>query len=236
MTNLVDYSLNDGIATLTMDDGKANAYSLDMLSALHQGFDQAEADQAVIVLRGREGRFSAGFDLKVFQEQPQRVGEMVESGARLAERLLSSARPVLAACTGHAVAAGAFTLLAADSRIGIEGPFQIGLNEVAIGLTVPLFVVELARRRLTPAAFDQSIVTAAMYDPREALAAGYLDQVVAEADFEDAVVAEARRLASLPAEAHAATKVRARGADLAAIREAIETELASQRVNISGSR
>lgn len=226
MTNLVDYSLNDGIATLTMDDGKANAYSLDMLETLHAALDQAEADRAVIVLRGRDGRFSAGFDLKVFQEQPGRIREMVESGARLAERLLSNPRPVLAACTGHAVAAGAFTLLAADSRIGIEGPFQIGLNEVAIGLTVPLFVVELARRRLTPAAFDQSIVTAAVYSPREAELAGYLDRVVSEADFEDAVAAEARRLAALAAEAHAATKVRARGAALEAIHEAIATELA----------
>ena len=227
MTNLVDYSLTDGIATLTMDDGKANAYSLDMLAALHEAIDRAEADQAVTVLRGRSGRFSAGFDLKVFQEEPDRIGEMVESGARLAERLLSLPRPVLAACTGHAVAAGAFTLLSADSRIGLDGPFQIGLNEVAIGLTVPLFVVELARRRLTPAAFDQAVVTAAMYSPSEAALAGFLDQVVSEDDFDDAVAAEARRLASLPVEAHAATKLRARSAALAAISEAIETELAS---------
>ena len=227
MDEPVTYVLEGGIATITMDDGKANAFSLTMLDALHSSLDQAEADQAVIVLKGRPGRFSAGFDLKVFQEEPERIGEMVASGARLAERLLSHPRPVLAACTGHAVAAGAFTLLATDSRIGVEGPFQIGLNEVAIGLTVPLFVVELARRRLSPAAFDQSVLTAAMYDPASAAAAGYLDHVVPEPEFEDAVAGEAARLAALPAEAHAATKQRARGADLEIVRKAIETELSA---------
>lgn len=228
MTDLVAYELESGIATISMDDGKANAYSLAMLEALHSAIDSAEEDDAVIVLRGREGRFSAGFDLKVFQEQPERVGEMVASGARLAERLLSHRRPVLCGCTGHAVAAGAFTLLAADSRIGLDGPFQIGLNEVAIGLTVPLFVVELARRRLTPSAFDRSVVTAAMYSPADAAAAGYLDLLAPdETAFEEAVSGEAARLASLPAEAHAATKERARSASLEAIRRAIDTELAA---------
>jgi len=227
MSALVKYELNEGISTVTMDDGKANAFSLDMLEALHGALDRAERDRSVIVLRGREGRFSAGFDLKVFQEQPDRIAEMVGSGARLAERLLSWERPVLAACTGHAVAAGAFTLLAADSRIGLEGPFQIGLNEVAIGLTVPLFVVELARRRLAPAAFDQAVVTAAMFAPSDAAAAGFLDRVVPSGDFDAAVATEAERLAALPAEAHRATKQRARGASLSAIRQAIETELAA---------
>ncbi len=227
MSELVRSESDSGITTITMDDGKANAFSLDMLSALHDAVDQAAADDSMIVLRGREGRFSAGFDLKVFQEQPARIGEMVEAGARLAERLLSYPRPVLAACTGHAVAAGAFILLSADSRVGVNGPFQIGLNEVAIGLTVPLFVVELARARLTPAEFQRSVVTAAMYVPREAAQAGFLDLVADPLDFEDAVTAEAARLASLPAEAHAATKQRARGAALDSVREAIETELAT---------
>ncbi|HRV60382.1 MAG: crotonase/enoyl-CoA hydratase family protein [Solirubrobacterales bacterium] len=225
MSELVTYKSDSEIATVTMDDGKANAFSLDMLAELHGAIDQAESEGAVIVLRGREGRFSAGFDLKVFQEQPQRIGEMVESGARLAERLLSHSRPVLAACTGHAVAAGAFVLLSCDSRIGIDGPFRIGLNEVAIGLTVPLFVVELARRRLTPAAFDQSVITAAMFDPASAVSAGFLDHAIGAEDFEDAVATEAGRLASLPAEAHAATKGRARNADLEVIRKAIEREM-----------
>lgn len=226
MNHPVSYELDGQIATITMDDGKANAYSLDMLAELHSALDQAEADGAAILLRGREGRFSAGFDLKVFQEQPERIAEMVGSGARLSERLLANPRPVVAACTGHAVAAGAFTLLACDCRIGVDGQFQIGLNEVAIGLTVPLFVVKLARYRLTPPAFDQSVVTGRMWSPPEAARAGYLDLLVNPDELYEVAAAEATCLAGLPAEAHAATKQRARGAALGAVREAIETELA----------
>ena len=65
MTELVTYEFAGGIARITMDDGKLNVMSPDMLRALHQAFDRAEADGAIVILSGREGIFSAGFDLKV---------------------------------------------------------------------------------------------------------------------------------------------------------------------------
>ena len=106
---------------------------------------------------------------------------MLRLGATLAERILAFATPVVIASTGHAVAAGSFLLLAADLRIGVDGPFQIGLNEVKIGLTVPWFVIELARQRLHPAHFSRAVVNATIYGPHEALTAGFLDLVVSRA-------------------------------------------------------
>jgi enoyl-CoA hydratase len=227
MTDLVTYSLEGRIATIAMDDGKANALSIAMLGELHAALDQAERDEAVVVLTGREGRFSAGFDLKVFTEQPERIVEMLTLGATFSERILGFPTPVLVAAPGHAIAAGSFALLAADMRIGVDGPFKIGLNEVQIGLTVPLFVVELARQRLHPAHFDRAVVNATIYSPQDAIAAGFLDRVVAADELEAATAEAAEVLAGLNAEAHAATKLRARGGALAAVREAIETELES---------
>ena len=136
-------------------------------------------DGAVVVLTGRDGYFSAGFDLKVFSAgDPDRVVEMLRLGATLTERMLSFPTPVIVACSGHAIAAGSFVLLAADARIGVDGPFQIGLNEVKIGLTVPWFAIELARGRLTPAHFDRAVVTARCMTPSEGVVAGFLDQLV----------------------------------------------------------
>ena len=226
MSDLTTYELDGRIATITMDDGKVNAFSIPMLQAIHAAFDRAEQDEAVVLLTGREGYFSAGFDLKVFASgDVDRVVEMLRLGATLTERILSFKTPVLAACNGHAVAAGAFVLLAADLRIGTEGPFRLGLNEVKIGLTMPWFAIELARQRLQPAAFSRAVVTAHMYGPDEAVAAGFLDRVVDASELRASSLAEAAELAGLNAAAHSATKLRAREGSLATIRSAIATEL-----------
>ncbi len=128
----------------------------------------------------------------------------------MAERILSFPAPVVASCTGHAFPAGAFLLLSADTRIGADGPFKLGLNEVRIGLTLPWFAVALARHRLTPASFDRAAVTGTLLDPRAALEAGFLDAVVAPDDLAPAARAAAEDLSGVDRAAHAATKLRVR--------------------------
>lgn len=235
MSEPTTYKLDGRIATIAIDDGKVNAFSIETLKAIHAAFDRAEEDGAVVLLTGREGYFSAGFDLKVFSSgDGGAVVEMLRLGATLAERVLSFATPVLVACNGHAIAAGSFLPLAADVRIGTEGAFRIGLNEVKIGLTVPWFAVELARQRLTPAAFDRSVVGAVMHSPEEAVQAGFLDRVVPASELEEVSLQAAAVLAELNPAAHAATKLRARGAALEAVRAAIESELTLEA--LSGAR
>jgi enoyl-CoA hydratase len=226
MTELVTYERDERIATIAMDDGKVNAFSIPMLKAVHAALDQAERDGSIVILTGREGYFSAGFDLKVFAGgDVEQVIEMLTLGATLAERILGFEQPVITACPGHTVAAGAFMALAADLRIGTDGPFKIGLNEVKIGLTVPWFVIELARQRLNPAHFNRAVVSATMYGPAEAVTAGFLDEIVPANELRAASLAAAATLAELNSQAHTATKLRARADALKAIRAAIETEL-----------
>lgn len=218
MSDGTTYLLEDGIATIVMDDGKVNALSLEMLVDLGGQLDRAEADGALVLLAGNRRVFSAGFDLRC---EPTRWPEMLEAGARLAERLLAFPRPVIAACTGPAVAMGAFLLLSVDHRVGVEGDHAIGLNEVAIGLTLPWFGVELARHRLTPAYFDRCTVTGAILGPPEAQAAGFLDRVVPAGDLHFAALAAARELASIDRASHAATKLRVRARVLEDVRDGI---------------
>lgn len=226
MSQLATYELDGRIATIAIDDGKVNAFGIPMLERLHAALDQAQADAAVVVLTGREGIFSAGFDLDVFGSgDVERVIEMLRLGARFAERLLTFPTPVVVACGGHALAAGSFALLAADARIAADGPFQLGLNETRIGITLPTFVIELARRRLNPAHFDRAVIDAHVYAPSEAIAAGWVDRVVAPDELRDASLEAATALAQLDPTAYAATKLRARGDAARAIRDAIEREM-----------
>ena len=225
MTELVTYDRTDLVSTLTMDDGKVNVFSIPMLQALHEAFDQAERDETVVLLRGRAGYFSAGFDLGVFKGPPEDALLMLTLGATLAERILSFPAPVAVACTGHAFPAGAFLLMAADTRIGAAGPFKLGLNEVRIGLTLPWFAIVLARHRLTPAHFDHATVTGSMFDPLGAREAGLLDVVVGPDELDTVALSAAEDLGGVDRHAHAATKLRVRQRVLEELRSAIDGEL-----------
>jgi enoyl-CoA hydratase len=218
---LVSYQLRDSIATITMDDGKANALSPAMLAELDGAFGRAEADRAVVVLTGRPGMFSAGFDLAVLQAAGDAAAGMLRAGFEVAARMLSFPAPVLTACTGHAVAMGAFLLLSADYRVGAAGPYKITANEVAIGLTMPRSALEICRHRLSPAYFSRAAMLAEVFAPGDAVAAGFLDRLAPSAELPDAARSSAADLARLDRDAYAATKQRAREPVLTAVRAAI---------------
>src|SRR5258708_15100185 len=194
MTDLVTYARSGPVSTVVMDDGKANVMSLAMLNALHAAFDQAERDRAVPVLKARGKHFSGGFDLNVFARgSAEDQYLMVKAGAELALKILSFPLPVVAACQGNAFPMGAFLIMASDHRVAADGNYRIGMNEVAIGLTVPRFAIEVARQRLTPAYFSRVVMTAEMFSPAEAVTAGFFDRVVPaeqlEPSAEDAALA-----------------------------------------------
>ena len=217
-------AIEDGVARITLDDGKVNALSTPMIGEIGAALDAAEAAGAIVVLRGRSGIFSAGFDLATFKSGHEATLEMLAAGAALIERLLAFPRPVLTVCTGHAYPAGAFLMMSADVRFAIDGPWRIGMNEVAIGLTLPWFAIELARHRLTPPGFAR-ITTGAMFPPEEAVRFGYLDRLFDPAALDEAVREEVARLRTLDMPSFAATKARINARAIEAIRSAANGEL-----------
>ncbi len=229
MSDIVTYQLEDSIATITMDDGKVNALSLQMFSELNAAFDRARIDGAVVVYAGREGKFSAGFDLGALRAGGSDAAALLRAGFALAERILSFPTPVVIACNGHAIAMGVFLLLSGDYRIGVDGPYKINANEVALGMTMPRTAVEICRQRLAPAHFNRAIILAEPYSPDDAVDAGFLDRVVDASELQDAARSTAAQLAALNMDAHAASKLRARDVALKAIHAAIEADDADFR-------
>jgi enoyl-CoA hydratase len=230
MPSLLRYTSDGLISTITLDDGKANVLSVEMLGQLNAALDRAESDKCAVLITGREGMFSGGFDLGVFRSDREQVFRMLRAGAELTERLLAFPAPVVGACSGHAIAMGAFLLLSTDVRIGVKGgPFKIAVNEVQIGMTLPRFAVEVCRQRLTPAAFNRALITAEPHDHDRALEAGFLDYVAPAAEFQEAARGRAQALASLVRDAYIATKRRVREQTLTALRKAIELDLADWR-------
>jgi enoyl-CoA hydratase len=232
---MISYHLDDAIAAITIDDGKVNALSLAVLAELNAALDQAQRDDAVVILTGREGVFSAGFDLPVLRAGGPDALAMLHEGFELAARLLAFPRPVVIACTGHAVAMGVFLLLCGDYRVGATGPYKISANEVAIGLTMPRAAVEICRQRLTPAHFNRAVVLAETFSPADAVTAGFLDRTVQAFSLPEVARGVAAQLATLDRPAHEATKRRARAQALSAIRSAIDADVTAYPVQAPAS-
>ena len=230
---LVEYTEHDGIAHITLDDGKANVLSPTMLNELNGAFDRAEHTNAVVVLSGRPGLFCGGFDLHVMREGGRNASLMLGAGFDLAQRILAFRSPVVVACSGHAVAMGAFLVLSGDFRIGIDGPYRIVANEVAIGMTMPYGIVELCRQRLTPSHLSRVLSLAEEFSADAAVEAGFFDQVVGQEQLMESAHAKAVELSKLDRTSYAATKLRIRSAALTAIRIGFERD-ASERHQILG--
>lgn len=225
MSEIVSFELRGEVARVQMDDGKANALSSAMIEALGAALDRAAREAKALVLMGRPGRFSAGFDLKVMMSGPDAARALVTSGGELLMRLYEHPQPVVVACTGHAIAGGVLLAATGDRRIGVAGDFKLGLNEVANGMPVPILAHELARDRLDPRALVEAVLMARLWDPEGAREVGWLDRVVAPEALEASALEEAAALAKLPQPAFGLSKRSLRRRTIAHVRATMASNL-----------
>lgn len=223
MPDSVKFERQDQVGVIRIDDGKANALSPALIDGINAAIDQAEADDVgAIALIGREGKFCAGFDLSVMGASREQAFALLNAGGLLALRLFEMPKSVVIGATGHAMAMGALLLLSADERIGADGPYKIGLNEVQIGMALPAMGVQLAKERLQTKYLTRAVINAELFTPEEAVDVGYLDRIVELENVETVAIAMATHLAeNLDAVSRAETKVRMRADRAAAIRRVL---------------
>jgi enoyl-CoA hydratase len=225
MGTIVTYTYNDGVATISMDDGKANVLSHTMWEELEAAFDQAEKSGAIVLLKGRDGIFSGGFDLKEMAKGPEQAILLTARGSKMARRILAFPTPVIAVSTGHCIAMGAFLMLACDYRIGTDGAFKTGLNETLIGMTMHNFGIELARYRISANYFNRCVINAEIWTPTGAITAGFYDQIVPAEQLDQASQMAAKGFSQLNMTAFNGTKNKSRKAFLQLLDECIESDL-----------
>jgi len=221
---LIDLDINEQIATITLKNGKVNAISHQVIAEINDALDQAEAASAVVILTGQPGIFSGGFDLKTMKESSDSAVALVTAGSTLSRRMLSFPFPIIGACTGHAIAKGAFLLLSCDHRIGSLGQFKIGLNEVAIGMTMHQAGIEIARNRLPINYLSRSVINAELFSPETAAVAGFLDTLVEPEQLMETAKSVAKQMLTLNMKAHHGTKLKERKDILIALDAAIELD------------
>lgn len=221
------YRIEGDVGVISLDDGKANALGFEAIGGLNAALDRAEADGVkAVALVGRPGKFSAGFDLKVMTSGADSARQLLGAGAELGLRIFMFSRPVVLGVTGHALAMGGILTACADWRVAAEGEFKLGLNEVAIGMPVPVFGVELCRNRLSKRWFDRCVAQAYLCSPTEAVEAGFVDEVVGADEVTARTLAKAAELAAtLHAGPFQLTRTNCRSALAAELRESLTADL-----------
>jgi len=211
----------DSVATIRIDDGKVNAFTEDLLQSLSEALDLAvDRDRAALIL-GSDRCLSAGFDLSVMRRDPEARKSLVLAGLEVALKIFESPIPVVVGCTGHAIAAGTLLLLGADHVVVRDGPVKIGFNETTIGIELSPFVLELARYRLLPPAYNQ-ILQGTLYGAETAHLAGYVDEVTAPDDFGPPCIEVANRMAGLDPLSYRLTKEAMRSNTALALHSALD--------------
>lgn len=209
----------EDVACIKWDDGKANAVNLDVISAMNEALDEASAAAKAVMIEGRPGVFCGGFDLKILRNAAEEeVEHLIDQGGELVERLFTFPKPVVMACTGHAIAQGAAFLLAGDIRIGARGDFKIGLNETQIGMPLRHFGPTLAKARLAQTYYTRAAIIGELFDPDVAVQVGYLDQTGSEQEIRNVAFDRATILANLPPAAFELNKLQMRSAAIEALK------------------
>ena len=225
------YTFKDGVAVIAMDDGKANALGTQTWAELNTAFDKAEKDDAIVILTGRDGVMSGGFDLKEMQAGPQEALELTSKGSKFARRIMAHPRPVIMAATGHTIAMGAFLALACDYSMIKAGSFKVGLNETLIGMTMHNFGIEMGRYHLTNAHFNRCVINGEIFDPKGAMHAGFFDRVVPEEQWPMAIPMAGQMFGQVNPKAFRETKLRSRKEIFAILDQAILDDLDPAKVH-----
>ena len=197
----------DDISIITLDDGKANVFSPKMIQDVNECLDKVPTESGALIITGRDGMFSAGFDLKIISSgDMQATMDMSLSGFKLLSRIFSFQRPVLAACSGHGIALGTFLLCCCDYRIGVKGDYMIGANEMRTNMVIPIPILELISHRVTASHKYRAILGAEMYSIQDGVEAGLIDEIVDSKDLMEAAMLKAKDLASMGHPSYTLTK------------------------------
>jgi len=218
---MMEYQLTDNIALISIDDGKANAVNHGFIDSLSELLDRAESEATAVILQGREGMFSAGFDLKELAKGKEEASKLVSRGMALITRLYALPQPLISVCAGHAFGMGAFILLASDNRLGGNGDYKVNLPETAIGMSFNPVLMSLIKAHVSASYQTVAAVQSRKFTAEEAVTAGFLDQVMDVDQLLVEALSLAKELSNLPAAQYGANKQLLREAPLKIMRDAL---------------
>ena len=207
MEKLATLESKEDVSIITIDDGKANVFSKNMIDAFNECLDNVPTDKGSLIITGREGMFSAGFDLKVISSGDiEKIRDMTLNGFKLLARIFSFPRPVLAACSGHGIALGTFLLCCCDYRIGIKGEYMVGANEMRTNMVIPTPILELIKFRVTQSYKYRAVLGGEMFALEDATKTGIIDEITESNNLMNTAMEKAKDLSTMGNPSYSLTK------------------------------
>ena len=212
---LVDYSVNDHIAVITLNDPPANTYSYEMMQQLDAAILRARMDEAVqvIVITGQGDKFfCAGADIQMLTNvTPTFKYYFCLHANETLNRLEQTPKLVIAAINGHCVGGGLEVAMAADLRIARKGAGKLGLPEVSLGVLPGTGGTQRLARIVGKSKAIELMVTGELFDFERGLELGVINQII-EAEkgdqFRDQVMDYARQFTAPNKAAHAVGRIK----------------------------
>ena len=205
---MFETSIQDGIATLTLKNGKVNAMCLEFCQSIVDEFTRLQKSDLVhsAILTAPGDVFSAGIDLKrLVREDNQYLDRFLPALRNLFRTAFAFEKPLIGLINGHALAGGCVLACACDYRIAVPHA-RIGIPEMRIGVPLPTLGIEIMRLAATGPAFRQIVSNGKTFSNEAAITAGLVDGIAEH----DAAGEQARKAASqfamLPREVFAHTK------------------------------
>ncbi len=227
----IAYTIENNRASITMDDGKANAMDFHYFEEMNSALTEIESSGSrVLIIKGRQGFFSGGLDLKLMSTlAPNDIDKLAETFARTMLRVFLYPIPTVALCTGHAIAGGAMLAFACDRRHIMNGNYRIQVNEIAIGIPLPSWMLLIGKSAIPSALRTEALLHAKTYTPEEAHDAGIFHGLVDNGeDITVAINSEVEALMSLNKPAYSISKKRLREKEIKEVLAILQEELPSK--------
>lgn len=206
----VEVDHRGSVAVVRLARGVTNAVSPELVGELADLLDRLRGDagaRALVLTSASDRFFSIGFDLPRLVPLPrEEFAAFFSAFDRLCLDLLTFPKPVVAAVTGHATAAGCILALCCDYRYVAEGRKLMGLNEIKLGVPVPYLADRVLAHLVGHRAARDIIDSGDFYAPADQLALGLTDRVLPPDQVIAKALGKAETLGASPGSAFADIK------------------------------
>lgn len=198
----IEFTLDAGVAVLSLNRPPANAYNADMLAALTAAVHRCAEDPQVrvVVLRSASPKFfCTGADISTLQDSnAAQFANFLTIAQEAVDAIARTPKLFIAAIAGHCIGGGLEIALGCDFRWAASGKYRLGLAEVNLGLSPGMGGTQRLPRLIPKSRALHLMVTGESVGPEEALSLGIVDRVIDAEQFDAEVMAYARKLASGP--------------------------------------
>lgn len=196
----------ENIGIIKLNNGITNAIDIDLVKDFEKNLNIAEKNFKGLIITGNEKFFSMGFNLpKLLKLDRKDFENFYIAFNELILKLYTIPIPTISVIEGHAVAGGFIIAIATDYRLAVSDK-KMGLNEINLGVPVPLFAIEILERLTDKRTSTNLLFTGELIKTQEALKYQIVDEIFPPEEIQTKAIDKLKSLTNKPRKAFEYTK------------------------------